>query len=69
MTADRLYLATMLFYLSGTVLPVLEAWLPALTLELLFHQLGGGVDNTTFLMFLVYTDENNFRMKGLGILM
>lgn len=35
---DSPFLATVLFYLPGTVLLVLEAWLPALALDLLFHQ-------------------------------
>lgn len=39
---DPPFLATVLFYLSGTVLLVLEAWLPALTLDILFRQPGRG---------------------------
>lgn len=40
--ADRLHLATVLFHLLGTVFPVSETWLPVLTLNLLFCQLGEG---------------------------
>lgn len=64
--ADRLYLATVLFYLSGTATCFrlgCQFW--HLTFCFVSWE---GVDNTV-LKSLAYTRENNFSRKGLGILM